>query len=550
MPADLPGFYYDVTRNRYFPLASRQASSSTLFSGQASNVGRNGETRDVIKIVENESIITTPRSKRKSTTLKRVLAASALSTTDRREVLHEVLLRSLERPMSLQATSNAPFEFHGADLTCIAIDPKFVEDLHVKADNQDYSNIVDDHSYLFAGDKVGMLYTASRAEPELPWSAIYHMSSQISSVHIYNNTMLAASFGPNPQIFIARNEYMSSLNMHAFHDIWTVSWITSMPPDETNHAASEVSGTASAVIGMKQRAAYMPSLETHRGSYLMPTSSDVFSVYKHHSAVITGARNGSIKLFDIRAPPSSHVTLFPPCVKYAPQRGWDSRPKPTSRQGNGSRVMPGFLVSRSPDSEVRHASSVTNLHVVDDWGLLVGAMDGTLAIYDMRYCSPAPSHRTQPLSRAMLDQSRHQAGRNTERQDSWGSSNRGMPNSVMTFSGHVNSCSQGLGFYVAPSSGVIFAAGEDHAIRAWSLRTGNPIRTRHDGVSTGAEGELVSTTANQAIGSIRNHRVSNKDLLSNRFDRPVTAIVPARGGRELWVASGREVFRFQCPIPI
>ncbi|KAG8837636.1 hypothetical protein FRB91_008004, partial [Serendipita sp. 411] len=117
----------------------------------------------------------------------------------------EVLLRSLERPMSLQAMSNAPFEFHGADLTCIAIDPKFVEDLYVKVDNQDYSNIADDHSYLFAGDKVGMLYTASRAEPEISWSAIYHMSSQISSVHIYNDTMLAASFGPNPQIFIARN---------------------------------------------------------------------------------------------------------------------------------------------------------------------------------------------------------------------------------------------------------------------------------------------------------------------------------------------------------
>ncbi|KAG8810167.1 hypothetical protein FRC17_003065 [Serendipita sp. 399] len=296
--------------------------------------------------------------------------------------------------------------------------------------------------------------------------------------------MFAASFGPNPQLFIAKQEYMSSLNMHAFHDLWSVYWITGLLPESTAHDPAEVVGGASAVIaGMKQRAAYMPSLETHRGSYLMPTGSDIFSVYKYHSAVLTGARNGSIKLFDIRAPPSSHVTLFPPCVKSTPQRGWDSRGKQTNAR---SRVNASTSSNSHSETKTRHTSSVTNLHVIDDWGLLSSNTAANRELF-----------RTHP-----------DAGRN----DSRSYINRGGPDSVVAFAGHVNSCSQGLGFYVAPSPGVVFAAGEDRKVRAWSLRTGEPIQPRAE---------------------------NNKGLLSHTFDRPVNAIVPAQEGQEIWVASGR-----------
>jgi hypothetical protein len=79
---------------------------------------------------------------------------------------------------------------------------------------------------------------------------------------------------------------MSSLSMHSFHDMWTVQWLsddsaaTSSGIIDQNDSSSTLSAL-SAVIGMKQRAVYMPSLETHRGSYIMPTNSDVFAVYKH-----------------------------------------------------------------------------------------------------------------------------------------------------------------------------------------------------------------------------------------------------------------------------
>lgn len=91
---------------------------------------------------------------------------------------------------------------------------------------------------------------------------------------------------------------MATLDMSSFHDLWTVHWIPNTSSDE-NSSSNNVNAVigrsysyrdcqtlneadTNFLPGMKQQAIFMPSLETHRGLYIMPTKSDVFAVHKHN----------------------------------------------------------------------------------------------------------------------------------------------------------------------------------------------------------------------------------------------------------------------------
>ncbi|THH28331.1 hypothetical protein EUX98_g5864 [Antrodiella citrinella] len=84
-------------------------------------------------------------------------------------------------------------------------------------------------------------------------------------------------------------------------------------------------------------------------------------------------------------------------------------------------------------------ASITHLSVMNEWEMLVSTIRGDLEVLDLRF------------------------GRN------------GTP--VMKMHGHVNSYRQKLGLAVSPCKSFLVAAGSDHKIRAWSLRTGEPITT-------------------------------------------------------------------------
>lgn len=426
---------------------------------------------------------------RRITQLKRDIT-TRIDVNGGQEALHKLQMSRMMNTTT-RLSSVAPYDSFGIDLTSLAITEQTI----------------------FAGDKAGMLYFGSRTVPNAPWSVHHHLGSQITSVHAHQGTTYAASLGPKPQILISTNDYTASFGMHAFHDVWTVQWITSDLPDVPDDTTTTSVG--SAVLGMKQRAAYMPSLETHRGCYIMPTNADVFAVHKHHSQILTGARNGSVKLFDIRAPPQTHCTIFHPCVRTGrfPNGGWDSLVVPVSQQQRRNTTSPSkSAVNRQSNvlPSTGHASAVTNLQVVNEWGLLLAAMDGILAVYDLRFCGYKSESRSLTPSRV-------------------GSLDSSSPRPVITFSGHVNSHSQNLGFCVDPAFNFIFAAGEDNRVRAWSLRTGDAILH-----STGHDSPLSDGQA-----SSRNQKL----LALKKFTRPVNALVLA--SEDLWVASGRDVFCFE-----
>ncbi|PVF97362.1 hypothetical protein CPB86DRAFT_815636 [Serendipita vermifera] len=540
MPLELPGFYFDVERNRYFPVGTIPSNPTARPTTTATTVATKESTAPSAPKASDDQ----PQKSvsRRHSSIRREMDA-CLDSNERRQGLHELKMSGIGN-MSFKSQTVAPFDHYGIDLTALAVS----------------SNTI------FAGDKAGLLYIAPTEEPDIPWVPHHHLGSQISSVHIHNETMYAASLGPRPQIFISNRDYMSSLSMHSFHDMWTVHWLPADP--SASHSgvidhpdSSSTVSALSAVIGMKQRAVYMPSLETHRGSYIMPTNSDVFAVYKHRSQVLTGARNGSIKLFDIRTPPSTHFTIFQPCVRSSRSTaGWDAMPGPSSSTSRldvpsnpiGNRVpftrstSPSRItrigVSTSPSRQATslapspaptygfsssksnqnlrgasegHTSSVTNLHIVNEWGLVVAAMDGTIFIYDLRFCGSSPSSgsRSGPTG----------------------------PNAVMKLSGHVNSCTQSLGFFINSSCTFLFAAGEDAQIRAWSLQTGERITPPAKDGSTRPPGSRTDQSGSKQATGVKD----KGSLLRRVFSKPPTAIVASEHNNEIWVASGRDVLSFK-----
>lgn len=559
MPQDLPGFYFDVTRNRYFPLNSRPAtgtSDSVSDQNQAvalssSAASTSTQTKNIIKASSHPGSARPVRTSTKGecTAAARRRLAGKLSLSDIHDDLYSLQHSNLAHRARFVSSTHAPFDHYGVDLTSI-----FVSDLsRIPKDMAMEEDTTHDQprsrpGLIFAGDKAGMLYATSKEDPYDPWVPVHHLGSQISSVYIHNKTMYAASLGPKPQIFISTSEFMSSLSMHSFHDMWTVHWLMPSPESDASNA--------SAVIGMKQRAVYMPSLETHRGAYIMPTNSDVFSVYKHHWTVLTGARNGSVKLFDVRTPPTSHVNIFPPCVRASrtlgvpvadpiPRRGLNLAP--TSRGTAGSRWN---ALSKSPtrrplalgnpahddrsaggttleEAKPMHTSSVTNLRVLDEWGLLLASMDGTLNAYDMRFCGFASRSQAE-MGTFVIRSTKAKLGEVAT-----------LPRPVFNLAGHVNTCSQGLGFCVNPSASILLAAGEDKRIRAWSLRTGDNVTNTSTSNSPGPSGKATPNLSSSPRST------PQAGLLSRTFSRPVNSIVMAEDGKEIWVASGREALCFE-----
>ncbi|KAH8082025.1 hypothetical protein BXZ70DRAFT_632312 [Cristinia sonorae] len=171
----------------------------------------------------------------------------------------------------------------------------------------------------------------------------------------------------------------------------------------------------------------------------------------------------------------------------------------------GSRTINGQAMfgGKSSGSDLSISNkSVTHLSVVREWELLVSTIRGDLEMYDLRFA------RT--------------------------------PTPVMRFEGHVNSYRQKLGIAVSPCQSILFAAGSDHRIRAWSLRSGDPI----DPPSSSPIPESHAPLHNPS------HR-PHPSLFNDAFPGDIMElqVTGDTGGEKekglcLWVASGCTVYRY------
>ncbi|KAH7885250.1 hypothetical protein F5I97DRAFT_1352687 [Phlebopus sp. FC_14] len=128
------------------------------------------------------------------------------------------------------------------------------------------------------------------------------------------------------------------------------------------------------------------------------------------------------------------------------------------------------------------SNSITNLKLLRDSQLLVSNVNGKISTFDLRFCSCRP---------------------------------------LMEFTGNVNSYTIKAPMVVDPSENIVFAAGQDHRVRLWSLRQGGA--------------PLVSDEMSE-----------DQSAFKHQFEHPVRVlqIMEDMDGTCLWIASGTELYKY------
>lgn len=253
-----------------------------------------------------------------------------------------------------------------------------------------YNNNV--HS--FAGDTGGWFYSSviGQGDPitgyhtSHGWRPEFSLSSEISSICISGSRCIATSFGPESKILHldldSEDIRVTRVNNRSVRDIWT----------------ADFQGTR-LVLGTNDQAVVIDDAADRTTVCFMKTGSDVFAVTQDNNIIYTGSRAGIVQRFDSRI---------------------------TSTKGD--RIF--------NDPRTTQNNSVTNLKIFYDWQLLTSNIDGSLAMFDLRF----PSHRTP----------------------------------IMSFTGNINTYTTKTPIAIDPHEQFLFAAGQDRRIRLWSLRTGGP----------------------------------------------------------------------------
>ncbi|EIW59411.1 uncharacterized protein TRAVEDRAFT_46720 [Trametes versicolor FP-101664 SS1] len=145
------------------------------------------------------------------------------------------------------------------------------------------------------------------------------------------------------------------------------------------------------------------------------------------------------------------------------------------------------VVNMSSKADRTGGAPVQHLRLVHQHGLLVETMRGDLEVHDLRFLRD-----TTPL---------------------------------IQFDGHVSSYQHRLGIAIDSEEDFLFAGGGDSRLRAWSLRTGDPL---HDDIATGP----ISPGSNP---------------LKSRYPRPICALefVPDNQQTHLWAGSHTHLHRIQ-----
>lgn len=142
----------------------------------------------------------------------------------------------------------------------------------------------------------------------------------------------------------------------------------------------------------------------------------------------------------------------------------------------------------------RSPNSITHLNAIHQHALLVSTIQGDLEVHDLRFM-----RESEPL---------------------------------LQLSGHVCSSVTKLGLAIDPSEDFVFAAGQDHRLRGWSLRTGRRIPA-----------QPINSRA--AINHWQEAPAEQTRLFDVLFDESVVAMQVATydTGLCLWAASGGDIYR-------
>jgi len=317
LPRPIPGFYYDPTLRRYFP----QSSKRKLPAVQSS-------------ISDDESLLHTQRRPPIGGTLRLQPVRSLEGLLDRSEIERITHFYQGRTLSSLHLKHRSRLNFHpisyAGEATCLAVTPE----IHV------------------AGASDGDLYTRRRSDvsassqgPEHlgPWVLERSMNTMITSVAILSDRYYAASLGPVPQIAVTPVERSDEGQIHDLPK--TVR--------DVRIAAFTPTGVALGCSGRVFFCARVDDIQT--GWTYLPTRSDVVALHQEENELFLGTRNGSIRLWDIRLPPSASQQIL---------------------------SLP---------------TSVTHLRGVREAQLLTCLIDGTVNLFDLRFLRAAPGLPQVPV---------------------------------------------------------------------------------------------------------------------------------------------------------
>ncbi|KAF8236366.1 hypothetical protein L208DRAFT_1252462 [Tricholoma matsutake] len=256
MSLELPGFYFDEQRNRYFPLSSKLKNvTPVLVASTSPDAG------------------TTTRH------LKRKRQRTLWNTTE--------LTRSTCFPQQRHQAAHQVLSSHYA-YTSRLVEVQIPVFGKIKAF---CTTTLNGQSHRFIGDNRGWLYTSTSRDTDFDptmqmWAADINLhQSDISSISISGALCIATCLGPTPKLSVQDlnvpgRTYL--VNLHNVHDIWN----------------SHLLGS-SLLLGADKRAIYFQHIDLSSFQTL-DTHSDVFAVSQQDNLIYTGARNGTISRFDRR----------------------------------------------------------------------------------------------------------------------------------------------------------------------------------------------------------------------------------------------------------
>ncbi|KAJ3489992.1 hypothetical protein NLI96_g1762 [Meripilus lineatus] len=320
MPKDLPGLYWDQAKGRYFPLASRPSTSHGHPQGSKPFASKpQDQTLSQRSSVPDTNNLSLPDDLRNfHASSNRFSGASSICNplrrlqftsqfAERTRISHEILCKNIA--LNARATS-------------------FVVDEMASNELSSLSSLREE--FLWA-------LRCLLCVPQLSTGCMRTPLEAITS--ILNNSSSGVPFGNRMEIAVqsASNE-----------DLWSVLRVTDKSCHDIRCANLLDS---SLLLGAAGRGILLADFATTSTYQILPTGSDVLSVFQLPHLAYTGCRNGSVRRFDTRT--------------------------------GGQRIEKGQDIL---DGQFRETnSSITHLSVIQEWQMLVSTIRGDLELFDLRF---------------------------------------------------------------------------------------------------------------------------------------------------------------------